>query len=232
MRKTIAFLIFFQILTSCSYASPPKLYNLTCDEYWDYHKAHSNEEAKKEYFQELVTLWNYSVDKFQREYPNLQHPTLSSVPDMEEWKDPPFFIMNIYMACAKREGNGSKILGENLQINFLKLAQKKEREDNAFKSDCSISNGTQAKLFFPTMDGVLTGCIEKGYNNRKIIYNETKKAIAIEVCTKKGHNEMCKTINPTMENICLSTYGECTRNSDGECGWIHTEESKKCVTRN
>ncbi|HIF25455.1 MAG TPA: hypothetical protein EYG18_07705 [Micavibrio sp.] len=214
-------------------AAKPRLYDMTCNEYWAYHESvdngkNENKGLSKKYFLELQDVWNYSLEAFLSKHPNLDHPSLNRIDSID---DNPYFIMGVYMACAKRPEYSDKILGERLQENFYKLGIDHRLKTQAIANGCRVYKGSQAKLFNLKAAEFINMCGELSSEKvrLKVLRDESDEVFGLEVCPD---NQSCISIhNPTEEDACLGTFGNCDQDAQGECHWVHTVESKQCMNQ-
>lgn len=230
----VAILIFSGIIfTSYSYAKEPKLYNFTCEDYWEYTKSQKSSKNMDTFIEQHIKLWNYSIKKFNTTHPELTLPDVYTPMTAQEVEENPYFIMHISLSCPKVRNKEQNILGQIFQENLYKIAFNKHRKSVASKNGCLISEGVRASLFSKDDTHMLNACIERPENlntalRAKISKDVLKKPIAIEVCPPE---QECISIYPTDENICLSSFALCSRNESGKCAWQPNELSQACLNK-
>ncbi len=231
---TVAILIFGAFtLTAYSSAAAPKLYNFTCEKYWDYTKTQKSSSNMDDFIKQNIKLWNYSIKKFNATYPKLTLPDYYTPTTAQKAEENPYFIMSIGVLCPKNRGREQDILGQIFQENLYKAAFNKHRKSVAQKDGCLIVEGFRASLFSKDNTHILNACIERPQNlntslRAKIIKDESKNPIAIEVCPPE---QECIIIPPTDENICLSSFSLCARNEEDTCTWQPNAQYLACLNK-
>lgn len=234
-------LTFLVPLAAC--AEEPPLSKLTCREFWEYHKrindvkSPDKEKNSEKYFTEIINAWNFNVKKFQEKHPELTHPIITDSSAYEELRknNKNYIIMYFYTACKNRPENALKILGENLQKKFYEMAVLEGQNQKAKENDCKLSSPRSIKIFYPEREGFLVACMNKGRSSRISANSDSQKgSVGVSVCNKpwdRNTEPECQIIEPIQENVCLSRFGVCSKNEEGQCGWSHTDESRECLNK-
>lgn len=216
-----------------------KLHSMTCKNYWTLHEEAQLDLSKKESFmRKHVKLWNSVVQSLRSKYPNLNFYELTEVDLTNDKKGNPSFFMMVMMSCPHTHGSMDDILYANLERNLLKTLRQKKQRKMARAAGCRMYRGVQRKLFDKSgVEGHLEICTSQKYGSGKtsIIKDDLKQPIYLKFCGKGyGHSapQECIDVFPTKENFCLSDFGVCKKNNLSECGWQHTERSRKCLNDN
>lgn len=214
-------------------AQAPSLSNATCQEFWD----EFNKQAKESIggpappiMLDIKNLWDYEYAEFKKAHPNLVSEKLDGLNTGQG----SFFVMFVYMACEMRPENLPQKVHDQMQKSMLRLSIQEKQESIAQKNGCTFLGESDMRDFDPKSEGVFAACVEANFGSGKITAEKDSqgKSSKTKVCiSPNGPNgpQECQFVEPTRENVCLNSFGDCTKNSEGKCGWVHTEQSKNCM---
>ena len=237
----------FLIMTCCVFASDeaePKLSRMTCQDYWDYRRQTQSpelgpserEKLNKKYFEELIEAWNFNVQIFREKNPSLYNAELFPVFSSEDFYSmPPSLGFHNALtitrsSCDIRVEKPTERFRESIQNRILKFALMEKQKSHVGSSGCSVTPARSMSIFVPEKKCFLTACIQ---SFGSVTVSSNKGNHAALFCFKPLNNKdkKCVTVLPTLENVCLSQYGLCTKKSGGDCGWVHTDASRACMRK-